>query len=192
MSFDARGMLTWAETWCNAANVGYSQTYRTMQTYNGVTYFDCSSFTFFAMWLGGGLDVGALGYSTDLSKYQSIPRTANAWSVNGMVNKLRQLNWVQVGSNTADWLPGDILVKTSAHCEILYSTGPLKSAGAHGTGGGTVPLADQVSIRTILDPSYYDQIWRNPDGPIPPGPGPRPHGHMPVWLIKKGLEGDYI
>lgn len=191
MAYDPSSMLSWAALWASMVDVAYDQTYRTMQVRpsDNCTCFDCSSFTFFAMWLGGGLDVGALGYSTDLSKYRSIPRTANAWTVNGMVNKLRQLGWVQVGSNVNDWHIGDILVKTSTHTEIVYSLSPLQSVGAHGTGGGSIPIPDQVSIRAISNPAYYDQVWRDPTSPTPPGPTPRPHGHMPVWLLKKALEG---
>ena len=188
MAYSVIDMYAWAIAKCNEANIAYNQSYRTMQVDpdTGCTCFDCSSFTFFAMWLGGGLDIGSLGYSTNLSDYTSIPRTANAWTVNSMVQKLRSLNWVQVGSNAADWLPGDILVKTSTHCEIVYSINPLQSMGARNP---RLPLAEQVAIHTLSNPAYYDQVWRDPTSPAPPGPGPRPHGHMPVWLLKKALEG---
>ena len=188
-SYNPQGMFSWAEGMCNAANVGYSQTYRNYQTVNGITYFDCSSFTFFAMWLGGGLDVGALGYSTDLTAYQQ--RTGNpppnAWVVSSMVQKLQALGWTQVSaSDPSQWLPGDILVKTRTHTEIFYSQTPFLCMGARGTGGGTWPLADQVAIHSCPT-TYYDQVWRDPSGPTPT-PGQRTHGPMPAWLLKRGRE----
>lgn len=48
--------ISWAVDICNASNVGYSQDYRNAQTVNGVTYYDCSSFIWYAL-KNGGFDV---------------------------------------------------------------------------------------------------------------------------------------
>lgn len=193
-SFSPQGMLNWAAAMCNMADVGYSQTYRNYQTVNGITYFDCSSFVFFALWLGGGMDVASsvlpswLRKSTNLQDYKD--GNANAWTVTPITQALNYFGWSQVNVDPQYWLPGDILVKTSTHVEICYSApSPLEEAGAHGTGQGTLPLADQVSIRPTYS-GYYDQVWRDSSQPtpVPPGPGHRTHGPMPAWLLKQALE----
>ena len=137
-----RDMLAWAVDWAGRANVGYSQTYRTMQTYNGITYFDCSSFTFFAMWLGGAFDLSQFGFSTNLSDYSSY-------------------------ANNITPQAGDIVVKTAQHCEIVYDTNPLQLVGARNS---SLPLADQVAIHQVSSLSWYDEIWRYGGGPDPPTP----------------------
>lgn len=175
------GMVSWAATWANQADVGYSQTYRTMQTYNGITYFDCSSFTFFAMWLGGAFDLTQFGYSGNLSDYTSIPRSANAWAVTGMVRCLPTLGF-SAYANSIQPAVGDIVVKTAQHCEIVYSTNPLQLVGARNS---SLPLADQVSIHAVSSLSWYDQIWRYGGGPDPPQPGQNP---IPIWLLKRAAE----
>ena len=156
--YSRQGAFDWAVQMCNAPDVGYSQRYRNYKTVDGITYFDCSSFMFFALWLGGGLDVGSLGFSTTLSDYQN--GLANAWVVATMVNYLRQLGWQQISmSDTSLWLPGDILVKTRTHTEMINSMNPMQSMGARNS---SLPLADQVAIHSFST-GYYDQIWRDPE-----------------------------
>ena len=176
-----RDMLAWAVDWAGRANVGYSQTYRTMQTYNGITYFDCSSFTFFAMWLGGAFDLSQFGFSTNLSDYTSIPRSANAWAVTGMVRCLPTLGFSSYANNITPQA-GDIVVKTAQHCEIVYDTNPLQLVGARNS---SLPLADQVAIHQVSSLSWYDQIWRYGGGPDPPTPPGLP---VPIWLLKRAAE----
>lgn len=170
--------FNWAVDWCNRANVGYDQDYRNMQVHNGVTWFDCSSFTFFALWQGGGFDVGSLGYSTNLSDYTSIPNTANAWVVHTMEQDLPSLGWTVYNIGQISPQAGDIVVKHYQHCEMVYSTSPLATMGARNP---DLPLADQVSIHTVTDLSWYDRIWRY--GGTPPTP-PTP-GAFPPWLMKR-------
>lgn len=176
-----QGMYDWAVDWCNRANVAYDQSYRTMQVRpsDSCTCFDCSSFTFFALWLGGGWDLSPYGYSTSLSDYTSIPRTANAWAVTGMVRCLPGLGWnaYNIGSITPQ--AGDIVVKTAQHCEIVYSDSPLTLMGARNS---SLPLDDQVSIHQVSSLSWYDQIWRYGAGPTPPVPGDMP---VSIWLLKR-------
>lgn len=193
MPFSLQGAYDWIEAKCNDPNVRYSQAYRNYITVDGLTYFDCSSLIFFAFWLGGGLDVGALGYSTTLSDYQN--GLANAWIVQTMEPTLISLGWVDVRTDLpSDWLPGDVLIKyTQWHTEMIYSGEPnLMQMGARNS---SLPGADQVSIHTLYT-NTYDRILRDPTQPAPtPGPGPIPPGPtkpMPIWLIKRGKEVNHI
>lgn len=182
-SLDLNGMLSWAATMAARPDVGYSQTYRSYQTSGGITYFDCSSFVFFAMWLGGGLDVGSLGYDTNLAHYQSIPRTAFCPALSYDLRIFNAIGCERVSTDPAAWQPGDFLVKTRTHIEMVYSTAPMQQVGARTDG---IPLADQVAIHS-LSGGYYDQVYRFPGGvvpPAPPDPGYRPHGPLPLWLLK--------
>ena len=179
---DLAGAAQWAVEMCQNPNVGYSQSYRNYQTVNGLTYFDCSSFTFFALWLGGGLDVGALGYHNVLADYQA--GRANAWVVTTMINSLRSDGWWDLPPETTTWAPMDILAKTRTHTEFVYSAGlPGEIMGARNS---SLPFADQVAIHTGYL-GYFDVLLRYPEGepPTPPIPGSRP---LPIWLLKRAKE----
>lgn len=186
MAFSIRDMYDWAVQECNRTDVAYSQTYRNQQTVNGITYYDCSSFVFFAMWLGGGLDVGALGFSTNIDDYHN--GRANAWVVTGMVyTYLPQVNGFEfLDPKTVAWAEGDILAKTDVprdrrHTEICYAL-PTRTMGAHNTAGG-------VSINSAnTGTNYYNVLIRYTGGP---GPGPTPPGptqSLPIWLLKRAIE----
>ena len=188
MPYSTAGMFAWAEAMCNRANVGYWMSYpqRNFMTINGITYFDCSSFTFFACWLGGGLDVGALGYSTDLAAYQAgASGSPNAWTVNSMIRNLQAAGWATYSPSAVTLQPGDILAKWDTHTEIYYGDNPVRLMGARNS---SLPLADQVAIHETSLTSiqnYYNLVLRPDGGPTPP-PGPtRP---VPVWLIKRAIE----
>lgn len=178
---DLTGAMQWAVEMCNNPNVGYSQSLRNYQSSNGRTYFDCSSFTFFALWLGGGLDVGAFGYPTNLSLYQS--GDANAWIVTSMISTLRGDGWWDMPTATSNWQPMDILAKTRAHTEFCYSQSPLQIMGARNS---SEQFVDQVAIHPG-DPGYFNVVLRYPKGepPTPPIPGSKP---MPIWLLKRAKE----
>lgn len=178
MPFDVTGMYNWAVTECNRTDVAYSQSYRNQQTVNGITYYDCSSFTFFACWLGGGLDVGSLGYSTNINDYHN--GTANAWIVTSMINALSGLTgWETLDPKTVNWQAGDILAKTRTHCEICYAP-PRQTMGAHNTASGVTINQYQTSL------DYYDVLLRYTGSPGPTPPGPTLP--MPVWLLKRAIE----
>ena len=49
---DINRSYSWAINTCNADNVGYSQSYRNQKTVNGITYYDCSSFIWYALKAG--------------------------------------------------------------------------------------------------------------------------------------------
>ena len=183
-NFSLQGMFDWAVAWCNAPNVEYymSPSRRNMREIDGVTFFDCSSFVFFAVWLGGGYDIGLLGYPTDLEGYKTKEGADgyNAWTTGTMPYKLPKIGFVQLNPVETVWQPGDILVwhnsKTGeGHTEICYRT-PRVTMGAHNS---SREPEDQVSINTwntAID--YYETLWRytgeEHEPPIEPpyiGPG---------------------
>lgn len=179
--FDPTGMWQWAYDWTQRSDCAYDGQYRNYQRRpsDGKWCFDCSSFTFFACWLGGGLDVGALGYNNNLADYQA--GNANAWNVTMMINSLRYAGWEQYNPRTDTWQFGDILALTHTHTEIFYQS-PTYTMGAKNSASGI----------TITDYSrtYYDLLLRppgsTPPGPDPPWPGPsRP---VPIWLLKRAKE----
>lgn len=121
----------WAIDTCADPNVGYNQSYRNAQKVNGVTYYDCSSFIYFAL-VAGGFDLNA--------------KPANAWTTYTMPSRLPSLGFTKY-TVTSDfvWKPGDIGL-SSGHTEMCYKggTGSAIFMGAHGRNG--VALANQVSI----------------------------------------------
>lgn len=181
-------MFNWAVNWCNRSNVGYDQSYRNMQVRpsDQVTCFDCSSFTFFAMWQGGGFDIPSLGFPSDLSGYTQVPHLPNhnAWDVPMMESFLPALGWTSYPVGTIQPQAGDICVITNQHCEIMYEGAQYIMMGARNPG---LPLVDQVSIHTvgqIYFDANFNTIWRYGTGPTPPTPG----FPIPIWLLKAAKE----
>lgn len=176
-----QGAYNWAVNMCNRSMTAYDQSYRNMQVRpsDQRTCFDCSSFTFFALWLGGQFDVGSLGYSTTLSDYTSIPNTANAWVVSTAEAGLPSLGWTCYNIGQITPQAGDIVIKIAEHCEFVYSASPLQLMGARNS---SLPYDDQIAIHTVSDLSWYDHIWRY--GGTPPTPG----NPVPVWLLKRAIE----
>ena len=188
MAFDLQGAYNWAVRECQRSDVAYSQSYRNQKTVNGITYYDCSSFIFFALWLGGGLDVGALGFSTNINDYHQ--GRANAWVVTSMVNTyLPQVQGFELydAASTA-WQAGDILAKTNVprerrHTEMCYAP-PTQTMGAHNTANG-------VSINNYQTGyNYYNVLIRYTGSPTPPTPPtpPGPSQPVPIWLLKRAME----
>lgn len=136
----------WAIEKCNAPNIGYSQANRMEKTVNGITYYDCSSFIWFAL-LAGGFDcVKANGGSTW------------AFTTGTMAKALKLLGFVK--HNTIQpWLPGDILIRTG-HTEMAFDSN--HTMGAHSS---KVPLEQQVSINSNpTSASAWLELWRYESG----------------------------
>lgn len=143
---DINAAYRWAIQKCNDPNVGYSMTYRDQRTVGGITYYDCSSFIWYAL-LAGGFDcVQAQGGET-------WPFT----TVN-MGRVLQTLGFVSVPLN-GQILPGDIGYfdyggGADGHTEMCYQGGVGSAVfmGAHGSGPplgpGNIPLPDQVAINS--------------------------------------------
>lgn len=119
----------WAIEKCNAPNIGYSQANRMEKTVNGITYYDCSSFIWFALKAGGFDVVKANGGSTW------------AFTTGTMANALRLLGFTKMGTSQP-WKPGDILIRTK-HTEMVFDSD--HTMGAH---SAKVPLEQQVSINS--------------------------------------------
>lgn len=142
----------WAIQTCNAPNVGYSMTYRNQQTVNGITYYDCSSFIWFALKAGGFDVVTAQGGS-------SYPMTTyNEESVlsNLGFNRLSNISNIE-------WLPGDIVIREQ-HTEMVYRTG-TQNGYAYTMGAITASgaIENQVRIRTEESNNWL-QVWRYGQG----------------------------
>lgn len=132
----------WAIEKCNAPNIGYSQAYRNEKTVNGITYYDCSSFIWYALMAGGFDVVKANGGST-------WPFTTG-----NMANALRLLGFTKMGT-TQPWKPGDVLIRTG-HTEMAFDSN--HTMGAHSS---KVPLEQQVSINSNpTSASSWLELWR--------------------------------
>ena len=183
MAFSLQGVLNWSVEWCAKDHVQYwmKAPQRNMVTLDGITYFDCSSFVFFAMWLGGGFNVKTYGYSNVLTDYTQVwenengvlVNKANAWTVTPMEACLKKAGWVKIlPGDEISPKPGDIMVKTKQHTEICYSTTPFKTMGARNP---SLSPPEQVAIHTS-NLSYWD-CWYHlpePEPPDPPEPPPTP------------------
>ena len=136
----------WAVRKCNSPTVGYSQTYREGQFHNGIEYYDCSSFIFYALKAGG------FSVSTVFG--------ATAWTTDVMCSYLPKLNFKEIPVSS-NWQAGDILWR-SGHTEFVYSG--RRTMGAH---TNTVPLADQVSINQgDSSPSGWERLFRYSGGEV--------------------------
>lgn len=131
----------WAVSVCKSDNVGYSQDYRNQQTVNGVTYYDCSSFIWYALLVGG--------FNVSTANGSSYPFTTSS-----MGNVLTKLGFTQMSTST-QWKAGDILLRTG-HTEMVYVG--YRTMGAHNS---SLPLADQVSINDYgSSPSDWEVLYR--------------------------------
>lgn len=161
---DINRAYQWAIERCNNPNVGYDQGYRNQQTVNGITYYDCSSFIWYAL-MAGGFDVVA-------------SHGGNTWPFTtfDMEGCLQALGFVEVPLS-GEWKPGDIAVSPTRneHTEMVYKGGIGRGVcmGAHASeiNNVPVPLEHQVSIgSTDGNASYeataaaWDSLWRYGDG----------------------------
>lgn len=138
----------WAIEVCADPNVGYSQDYRNQREVNGVTYYDCSSFIWYAL-LAGGFDcVKANGNDT--------------WPfVTSTMARVLPLLGFQKYSPTQPWKPGDILLRTG-HTEMAFDKD--RTMGAHSS---KVPLEQQVSINANpSSASSWNELYRYETGAI--------------------------
>ena len=153
----------WAVETCNNPNVGYSKDWRNQQTVNGITYYDCSSFIWYAL-KTGGWDVEAAYKAATGTNYWG-----NAWVTQNMDVALRYLGFTRYDARVAsNWHTGDILLNTGAseHTEMVYDAQNHQSMGAH---TDSIPLADQVSIRSYSSLGYWLYGYHWPGGTVNPG-----------------------
>lgn len=134
----------WCVNTCNDPNVGYSQDYRCAQTVNGVTYYDCSSFVYYALKAGGWSDLPSYPFTT----YTMIPYLLSG-------------GWYEVSAD-GDILSGDIGWNLE-HTEVAYSNGENGIAVFMGAHDNCYPLPLQVSIGVggdPLKPRSFSRIFR--------------------------------
>ena len=129
---DINAAYRWAIAKCNAPAIGYSMDHRYQETINGITYYDCSSFIWYALVQGGG-----------------FPLPSPAFTTVSMLDILTAAGF-QMVPLSGQTLPGDICWYdygggANGHTEMVYAggVGESRTMGAHGS---SLPLADQVSI----------------------------------------------
>lgn len=138
----------WAIEKCNASNIGYSQANRMEKTVNGITYYDCSSFIWFALMAGGFDVVHANGGSTW------------AFTTGTMARALNLLGFVK-HTSTQPWKPGDILIR-NGHTEMAFDGN--RTMGAHTS---RLALDEQVSINSNpSSASEWAELWRWENGAV--------------------------
>ena len=137
----------WAVETCAAENVGYSQQYRNQQTVNGITYYDCSSFIWYAL-LAGGFDVKAANGGS-----------SNPFWTGTEAACLRVLGFT-LYDPSVEWKPGDVLIRTG-HTEMAFDA--TRSMGAH---TAKVTLDEQVSINANDSRGNWLQLWRWDNGAV--------------------------
>lgn len=139
---------SWAIQTCNAPNVGYSQSYRNQQTIGGITYYDCSSFIWYAL-INGGFDcVNANG--------------GNSWpfTTYTMAGVLENLGFHSIDVQ-GEWKDGDIGISAS-HTEMVYK-GQIGGGICMGAHTANATLANQVSIGSSSgNPDYVSTYSRFP------------------------------
>lgn len=163
-----QGFINWCIEKCNAADVGYSQTYREEQTVGGITYYDCSSFIWYGLY-HNGFDTEATGHSYP-------------FDTTAMPADLAAMGWREI-DRTGELKPGDI-GWTSTHAEVCYTGGNGEGVfmGAH---SDNLPLADQVSINNYTSQGTdFTKIFRFYSSG--PGPGPTPaRKKTKIWFYLK-------
>lgn len=173
MADDLDRSYQWAINTCNAPNVGYSQAYRNQQTVNGITYYDCSSFVWYALMNGDFQGIGT---------WESWPFVT--YDIDGI---LTAAGWNRLTAYDNKWLSGDVVlgkwdtitlpngqqITGFQHVEMCYEgteqPGEGYLMGAHGASHYTLP--NQVSIKTTLDygvnghdPNKYTYLYRWGEG----------------------------
>jgi hypothetical protein len=114
-----------------------------------VTYYDCSSFIWYAL-KAGGFDVVAAhqGQTWPFTTFDMMPC-------------LERMGFVEI-DRTGQILPGDVCVNyVGEHTEMVYEggAGVCRTMGAHGAKGRDLP--DQVSIRANSQPATdWEHIFR--------------------------------
>lgn len=160
---DLTAAYQWAINTCNAPNVGYSQTYRNQRTVNGITYYDCSSFIWYALLAGGYPCVAAYDATQGENYSGNAIRTGNGiW---GEVPWLLYMGWTEV-SISGEWKPGDIVWR-QGHTEMVHTGGTGRGIcmGAHQHFANN--LQKDVSISTYYSTSSnFTRIFRWGSGDI--------------------------
>ena len=154
----------WAIRTCEDTNVRYSQTYRDQQTIDGLTYYDCSSFIWYALIAGGFNCVAANNGDT----WPFV-----TWT---MEDVLQRLGFVEV-SRTGEIKAGDIgfydYLRWNPNTQTYWHDGHTEMCyrGGNGEGifmgarGQSLPAQQQVSIKTrTTSGTTWQHIYRYGNG----------------------------
>jgi len=144
---DINAAYRWAIDTCNDPDVGYWMDHRYQETINDITYYDCSSFIWYALVDGGGFVLPSPAFVTG-----------------GMLQVLTDAGFNIITGPNAGTIcyPGDILWhnhgSAGGHTEMVFAggTGTARTMGAHGRNG--IPLQNQVSINAGYVP-FSDVGW---------------------------------
>ena len=144
---DINAAYRWAIDTCNNPKVGYWMDHRYQETINDITYYDCSSFIWYALVDGGGFVLPSPAFVTG-----------------GMLRVLTDAGFNIITGPNAGTIcyPGDILWhnhgSAGGHTEMVFAggTGAARTMGAHGRNG--IPLQNQVSINAGYVP-FSDVGW---------------------------------
>ena len=118
--------INWAINKCNASNIGYSQAYRNQQTVGGVTYYDCSSFIWYAL--------KAAGFDVEKA-YKTATGTAysgNAITTHNMDKWLKALGFTRYDPTATAWQQGDVMLvhnDSHQHTEMVYDGAAKRCMG---------------------------------------------------------------
>lgn len=134
---DINAAYRWSIDQCNNPNVGYWMDHRYQETIDNITYYDCSSFIWYALVDGGGFVLPSPAFVTG-----------------DMLRVLTDAGFTIITGPSAGTIcyPGDILWhnqgSAGGHTEMVFAggTGTARTMGAHGRQG--IPLQDQVSINS--------------------------------------------
>lgn len=149
---------TWEIQTCNSGHCAYSMPLRNQVTQNGITYYDCSSFQWFAL-KQAGFDVVAANNGNTWP-----------WVTPTMKSCLLKLGFQELDI-FGEWKPGDIVVNPNpgakGHTEMVYTGGNAQGVcmGARGSG---VSIATWI---TTAASGAYSQLFRYGDGGTAPGGG---------------------
>lgn len=171
---DIEAAVNWAVETCNDPNVGYSMTYRNQVTIDGITYYDCSSFIWYALMAGGFDVVGAYGGETwPFTTFTMIPVLENLG--------FQELSYDEL------WQAGDICVAYEGeHTEMVYEGSDYPGQGiTMGAHTDNYALPNQVSINNFWSTvQEFPQIFRYPV-PVPPPPPiiPEKKRGLKIWQM---------
>lgn len=149
---DINKSYAWSIATCNAPKVQYSQeaNKRWGNTVNGITYYDCSSFIYFALKAGG------------------FPVPSGSWYTGDMIPPILEMGFIEVPL-TGEWKKGDIgwmRRGDHGHTEMVYE--PVGVGGGYCMGAhGRVNRApdEQVSISDYVSyASRWDLLLRYGEG----------------------------
>ena len=147
MAGNINSAYAWAISTCNDPNVGYSQAYRNQQTVNGITYYDCSSFIWYAL-KAGGFPVG------------------DGWPfvTQNMGSVLISLGFKEV-PNSGEYKAGDIGVNPETHTEMCYQGGQGKEFSWEHT---RIPTRStnrfRFRITNVLSKKFTVSAMERPEG----------------------------